>query len=271
MNHTIPNTTRRSPAALSFLRIATAATALALAPGLALATPLGDMVAFDAVYIPALSMSTGASQDPRSVPKAQASIGQLERAWPELKRQLAGTWPGAAPAGWAESLASVERQIRAATSAAARADWKAAHEALEPVRITLMKARQAQGMDYYVDGLTAFHAPMETLALAGSTWQPGTLDSTRRAQLELAYAQARALWRGIEHQPIDAAAYGLPADKQAQLRQAIEEESAALARLSDALRGNDDAATLKAAAAIKPPFARAFTVFGRAEGERHAH
>jgi hypothetical protein len=41
--------------------------------------------------------------------------------------------------------------------------------------------------------------------------------------------------------------------------------------LSDALRGNDDAAMLKAAAAIKPPFARAFTVFGGAEGEHHAH
>lgn len=266
----MPNTTRRT-AAFPFLRMATAAAALALAAGHTLATPLSDMVAFDAVYIPALSMSTSASQDPRSVPKAQASIGQLERAWPELKRHLASTWPGAVPAGWAESLASVERQIVATTAAAARADWKAAHEALEPVRITLMKARQSQGMDYYVDGLTAFHEPMETLALAGSTWQPSALDGTRRAQLAAAYAQARALWRGIEQKPIDAAAYGLPADKQAQLRKAVEEESAALARLSDALRGNDDAAMLKAAAAIKPPFARAFTVFGGAEGEHHAH
>jgi hypothetical protein len=39
--------------------------------------------------------------------------------------------------------------------------------------------------------------------------------------------------------------------------------TAALARLSDALRGTDNAALLKAAVAIKPPFAHTFTAFGQ--------
>jgi hypothetical protein len=39
--------------------------------------------------------------------------------------------------------------------------WKQAHEALEPVRVELMKVRQHQGLDYFVDWLTAFHEPIE--------------------------------------------------------------------------------------------------------------
>ncbi len=241
--------------------------ALGLAVFSANAAPLDDMVAFDAVYIPALSMSSSASQDARAAPKAQATARALDQQWPTLKRRLAATWTGNAPTGWQRTLTTVERHIRTALDAAAKSDWKATHEALEPVRIELMAARQRQGMDYFVDRLTAYHEPMEVLALAGATLKPAQLDAARRAQLEQAYAEARALWRGIEQQPLDAAAYGLSAARQAQLRKALDDETAALARLSDALRGSEFDTLLKAAQAIKPPFSRAFTAFGKAEGE----
>ena len=51
----------------------------------------------------------------------------------------------------------------------------AAHTALEDVRIDLMKLRSAQGVDYFMDRLTAFHEPMEVLALAGNTLKPQDL------------------------------------------------------------------------------------------------
>ena len=51
--------------------------------------------------------------------------------------------------------------------------------------------------------------------------------------------------------------------QQAQFNKGMADVSAAMSRLSDALRGSDNAALLKAAAAVKPAFARTFTAFGR--------
>lgn len=237
-----------------------------LAPWAALAAPLDDMVAFDALYIPALAASTSASQDARAVPKAQASWQALAQRWPALRGQLAITWGSPSPA-WTETLAAVDRQLTLSQAAVARAEWQQVHEALEDVRLVLMQARLSRGMDYFVDRLTAYHAPMETLAMAASTWRPADVDVARRAQLEQAGLQAAALWRGIERQPVDATAYGLSPQRQAQLRQALDDESLALDRLSQALRLGSNEQVLTAAAALKPAFARSFTAFGRGEGE----
>jgi len=225
--------------------------------------PLDDMVALDAVYIPALAMTTAAAQDAAFAPKARASLAALRSQWPALKQALALTWGTKVPAGWSHALASTGRHIEAASGAASQSDWKHAHDALEPVRIDLMKVRQRHGLDYFVDRLTAFHEPMEQLAQAGSTWQPSALDATHQAELERAYAHARTLWRGIEGQSVDPKQYGLSLARATQLRKAIDEVSAALAQLSDALRGDDKVRVLKAAAAIKSPFARAFMAFGQ--------
>jgi hypothetical protein len=54
-------------------------------------------------------------------------------------------------------------------------------------------------------------------------------------------------------------------------RAGLADGAVALSRLSGALRGADAAALLKAASALKPPYAScAFTAFGAAEGERIA-
>lgn len=252
------------------------AAALVLSAGLANAkTPadaLADMLAFDAVYIPALSLTTNGGKDAASAARADAALQRLAATWPAQRRQLAAAWPR--DAAWARDLGIVQRQIEEAQGAVKRRDWAAAHEALEPVRITLMKARQARAMPYYVDRLTAFHEPMEALALAGSTWKPEQLTPARRQALDAAFGHARALWRAVEREPVDATALALSATREQQLRQGVADETAALSRLSTALRGDDAAALLKAAAAIKPPYARTFTAFGLAEGESasgHAH
>jgi hypothetical protein len=234
--------------------------------GSAQAAPIDDMVAFDGIYIPALATSTRASQDPTAIPKAKASLAALEQQWPALRQRFSVTWRDRPPSGWKQTLASVELRIDAAVAAAGLSEWKQTHEALEPVRIDLMQARRRQGMDYFVDRLTAFHEPMEILALAGSTLRADQIDAKRRSELERAYAHARTLWRGIELHAGDGASFGLSEPRQGQLRNALDDETAALVQLSDALRGRDNGRLLKAAVAIKPPFARAFTAFGQPEG-----
>jgi hypothetical protein len=232
------------------------------------ADALAPMVVFDAAYVPALASTNAAGASPAAAQKASAAVRSLRGRWPQLKSALAAQPPSPAQrAAWMRALDRVGQRIDQADRLAGRPDWPGAHEVLEHVRIELMAVRRAAGFEYHVDRLTAFHEQMETIAQAGAGWKPAELTPARRADLERSFAQAAALWREVERHPADPAAYRLSPAREAQWRKGLADESAALTRLSDALRAGDAATLLKAAAAIKPPYARAFTAFGAAEGE----
>lgn len=224
-----------------------------------------DSVALDAVYIPALALTSAAQSDASVADKARAAMQRLDARWPALRTSLQASL-AATPAQAAaarKTIAAVESHIAGGRTAVAKGDFKGAHDALEEVRIDLMKARTARGVDYFVDRLTAYHEPMEVIALAGLQLKPQDLTPAKKAEIEKAFAEARALWRGIEQNLPRPADYGLDAARASQFEKGVADETAALTRLSDALRGGDAAALLKAAQAIKPPFARTFTAFGQ--------
>lgn len=229
---------------------------------------LDAMVRLDALYIPALSLTSAAQADARAGARAQAAVARLQQAWPRLRAALLAAPPSAqAAAAWQQALQRVAVQLTRAGNSTAAAQWKQAHEDLEPVREQLMQVRVAAGFDYVVDRLTAYHEPMEALALAGVNTAPAALGAAQRAELERHYAEAAARWRAVEQASVDTAAYRLSPARATQLRQALADEAQALSRLSAALRDADNTALLAAARAIKPPFARAFTAFGLADGE----
>ena len=106
------------------------------------------------------------------------------------------------------------------------------------------------------------HAPRLSLPLSSS--DPDSPARPKARQLSLPPpSPPRAVWRGIEQNLPSPQAYGLNEVRLAQFNRGMADVTAALTRLSDALRGTDNAALLKAAAALKPPFSRTFTAFGR--------
>lgn len=225
------------------------------------APPLKDaarsaMVAFDAVYIPALFLSGSTGKSADGPAKAEAAMKRLLADWSARRTALAAALPGAKV--WTAALDSVGRTLTEADKQITNRHWEDAHATLEHVREAMFKARQSLGVDYALDHYTAYHGAMEALANATTVQRP---------VMEADYAKARALWRGLEQVAIDPAAYGLSAPRQAQLRQALADETEALSRLSQALRGASDAELLKAAAALKAPFVRAYVAFGWAPGE----
>lgn len=245
---------------------------LALPWAASAATPpgatLAAMVRLDALYIPVLSLTTAAQNDAKAATRATAAAQRLLAAWPSLRQALAMQAP--APAqheAWLQALRQADAQFSRCEQSVGRGQWALAHEELEPVRIALMQVRQAAGYDYFVDRLTAFHEPMEVLALAGAKLQAAALDARQRNTLEQAFADARARWAEVEKHPADVRAHQLSAAREAQFRKGLVDEAAALSRLSDALRGSDSGTLLAAAKAIKPPFSRVFTAFGLADGE----
>lgn len=223
------------------------------------------MADFDAVYIAALAASTAAATDAGKAAAARRTLDALQAQWTTQEGALLAAWGTPAPSNWVAAVGAADARIAAAVQAGMRPDWHAVHEELEEVRVGLREARVALGMDYFVDRLTAYHAPMEQLALAGTQWKPGDLTPQRRAELERAWRQCVALWEGIERFSLDPAAYGLAQAGWAQLQAALAQERQALQGLGAALADSDDAALLRAAAGVKPPFARAFTAFARSQ------
>lgn len=108
------------------------------------------------------------------------------------------------------------------------------------------------------------------IAAANGTPMEDMIALTKRSEQQCAAEEAQTLWRLIERAPIDSAYYGLTAERFDKLKDALAAESAALRRLERTLNDNNPVELLAAAAAIKPPFARAYTAFGASE-EAHKH
>jgi hypothetical protein len=206
---------------------------------------------FDAVFIPALFLTGNAGKTPDGPARALAATKRLSEKWPTLKPELSAAVPG--QRSWLKAVQTTQAHMREADTLAARTQWAQAHEALEKVREVLFETRRALGIDYSLDKLTAYHEVMETLANATRVQRPA---------FEVDFATARALWRQIEMMSFDPATYGLSEARARQLAQARADESNALSALSQALNTGSDADVLKAAAAIKPPFVRAYVAFG---------
>lgn len=214
------------------------------------------LVAFDGLYIPALFLSGSAGKSAEGPARATAVMTRLREQWPAHRRALEAV---ATSRVWRRALELAGHHITEADRHIAARQWPESHEALEHVREVLHEARATLGTDYALDRYTAFHAVMERIV--GAT-------TLQRAQMEADFSAARALWRQVERQPIDPAAFGLSDARQNQLRQAFAAETDALGRLSQALAtGAPDDEVLKAAAAIKAPFIRAYTAFGWPPGE----
>ncbi len=210
------------------------------------------MLAFDAHYIPPLFLTGSAPKSDTGPAQARAALQRLVDGWPASRRALLAAVPG--EARWSQALDAVEAHLARATTQVGAADWAGSHETLEHVRETLFEARRAIGIDYTLDAYTAYHGAMELLANA---------NRVDRSAFPSDLASARRLWRALDEMPFDAAAHGLDAARAGQLAKARQDETAALMRLEQALAAQaPDADVLKAAAALKPPFIRAYLSFG---------
>lgn len=214
-----------------------------------------DMVALDRAYIPALAVTTEGK-----LAESQRAMEQLNRQWATFKRQHAASKGG--DQQWKTDLANIDRMIADANKVVAGGtDLVKAHEALEGVRFTLLEMRARSRMPYYLDALTRFHDPMEEIVLAAKDKTPETFGDADIAKIRAALPEAAKRWTTVKATRVDPA-FGLGAEQRQKLDQLIANEDQALENLKQALAGNDKAALIKAAVAIKPAFARIYVSFG---------
>lgn len=229
--------------------------ALASAAGAAVPPLVADSAALDRAYIPALMLSNG--KDPA---RAQAAQETYEKAWAVFAQRQRAAYPG--DAGWAKTLAAGDKANAEARAALAAGKLSAAHNAQEEVRHALWHQRQAMKVDYQPDALTDFHATMEVIIATAQGKDPAAINADDVAALRKLLAQARTQWQAVKAARWDPAAYGMEGARLESYRSALVAEDQALDALAAALDAADGARIVKAAPAIKPPFAKAYAAFG---------
>jgi hypothetical protein len=114
-----------------------------------------------------------------------------------------------------------------------------AHEALEDMRMVMMKLRARNEIEYFVDRLTAFHEPMEAIVLAAKDKTPETFTDADIQRITKTLPQAEELWTRVATGNLDGATYQLEASQLERARKLIQTEQQALAALKTALAAGD--------------------------------
>jgi hypothetical protein len=216
---------------------------------------------FDRAYVPALALTNF-----EKLAASHRAYEKLLPAFESLKEETGSAFPG--DPQWKKDLQVIDSHLREAGMKLRAKELKAAHELLEPVRATLMAARQRHDVEYYLDGMTQFHDIMELIVKPSSAAlkKGEQLTEPRRQKLLKLIAEARQQWEIVQAQQLDRHRFEFSEERVEQLNVHIQDEFGALDRAEGAARTADNTATLQAMVAIKPPFARAFMLFGEFPG-----
>ncbi len=215
-----------------------------------------DMVALDKIYIAALSVT---NQDDRNMSKNAMKL--LVPQWQAFNKKHFRDFSKDKKAK--NSFAKISRMIDdAARIVRLNGQLTDAHESLEGVRITLLKLRKRNSIDYYIDYLTKFHEPMEKAVLLAKGKTPETLSSQNISTIKNLFAECLRDWEAVKQAKFDSDLFNFPPEKDKKRQEYIEAETQALDKLRTVLEGENKEAIIKTTMAIKPNFAKLFIMFG---------
>jgi hypothetical protein len=248
---------------MKYLKLLFAGFAAMLLSGFSINDTRQDMVKLDKVYIAALALTSQGKVD-----ESRKAVNALQESWQAFKARHYNANP--ADKNWKADFDAVEKRVANAVAIVVTPgkNVNEAHEALEDVRNVLMKLRQRNRVEYYIDGLTAFHHPMEEIVLAAKDKTAQTLSDSDVARIRKTLPEAEKLWKSVESRKLDAAVYDLSAAQTDDALKLVKLETVALAALKDALVSGDKAQIAKAAVGIKPNFAKLFMTFANFEPYR---
>jgi hypothetical protein len=215
-----------------------------------------DMVKLDKVYIASLALTSQGK-----VAESRMAVGALQKEWQGFRDRHYNANPR--DSQWKLDFDHVNAMVNdAGKIVASERKVTDAHESLEHVRQVLMSLRQRNRIDYFIDGLTAFHEPMETIVLAAKDKTGDTITESDIARIGKMLPQAEQAWQRVATTKFDAGDYMLTPAQADDARKLIALEKASLGALKDAFAAGDKARVAQAAVAIKPNFAKLFMIFG---------
>ena len=214
---------------------------------------VADSAALDKAYIPALALTN--QNEPE---KSKAAMAKLKDAW----RVYAATYRAAKPSDrtWRQGFADIDSWLAQADATVTTGTRLA--DTLEYVRVTLMQLRQKNGIDYFLDHQTAFHEPMEEIVLTVKGKTPDTLTPKDVEKIRQHIPALTTRWSAVQKAPVNPADFGFDSARSTKMKQLMDQETAAISALLAVLAQPDNATVIQRAAAIKPPFAQLYMLFG---------
>jgi len=212
-----------------------------------------DMAALDQAYIPVLALTTQ-----NDTAGSRKSMDTLLTKWGAFK----GTYYAAMPQDslWKPNLDTVDMTITTANARIVEGNLSGAHAELEQFRLTMLDLRTRNNIGSFIDKLTLFHGPMETIVLAAADKAPADVDV---ATIRQAYPDAVAKWNAVKSGTIDTTLYGFTPDQLQKTRVLIANQTAAMDKLGAALDSGNTSTIGTTAVAIKGPFSILFSSFGK--------
>jgi hypothetical protein len=214
-----------------------------------------EMVILERSYIPALVLTNQPAKPASSVAE---SMRRLITAWSQFKNNLNQSDRG--DQALKKAIEDSERHLNEANGEVAAGKRKEAHESLEAIRILIWKARQAKGIVYLPDRLTAFHEEMEeffSLAV-GQTGEAGKL---KRLLGELS-----SQWSNVENMKLDRQMFGFSDEKVTSYAKLVKQEREILNQLASLISSGDLQGLANAARAMKSTFSQTYQLFGDFNG-----
>lgn len=214
-----------------------------------------DMAQLDRAYVPALSL-TGSPEDTQSTVIA---VKLFRHQWEIFKQKNSGEVDKQSE--WHEAIYRVDALVDKANEYADAGDFKNSHAQLEAYRGIMLTLRHQIALDdYYLDRLTEFHSQME--AIVSVAQKPGTLTDEDMRALQGSYEKASAIWARVAAAKVDANVFHLSSSDAKLLKQYVDEESKALEHFGEQLKLRERKNIKAHAPTIKPPFVKAFKLFG---------
>lgn len=216
-----------------------------------------DMVKLDRAYIPALVITN----QPLS-PTTRRSMERLREEWNGYRARYPKAPAGFTEVSWTKADKAIESSIADAEASVKAGKPTVAHEALERVRDAQYVLRRGNGVSYWMDDFTAFHAAMEEIAGAAAGKNAGTLTDGDVASIRAAMPQAQRTWQALLASRGESARYGVPAGQAEALQRQLDAQTQTLSDLKAALEREDRAEIAAKAVATKPAFSKLMQMFG---------
>jgi hypothetical protein len=187
---------------------------------------------------------------------------RLREEWNGYRARYPKAPAGYTEASWTKADKAIESSIADAEASVKAGKPTVAHEALERVRDAQYVLRRGNGVSYWMDDFTAFHAAMEEIAGAAAGKNAGTLTDGDVTSIRAAMPQAQRTWQALLAGRGESARYGVPAGQAEALQRQLDVQTQTLADLTAALERGDRAEIATKAVATKPAFSKLMQMFG---------
>jgi hypothetical protein len=215
---------------------------------------LAAMARFDRAYIPALSLSNQGKRE-----RTGKAMERLVEEWGRFRDEY-GSYGG--DLRWQEALGRVEDALSEAAAHLDGGELAETHEAFEGVRDAFLGIREERSMDYYIDHLNRYHETMEEVLLSAGEAGAEGLDQARKTRIAALEGEARTRWEALSSADFDPALFGFDGEKTKELRGAVSAIGKSLDALRAALCEKNSEAVVKASLGLRPPYVKAFLMFG---------